>query len=130
MAMLEEEVREMLRSKVRHAPGLDEPPLAVLRRARGRRVFNTVGLAAGLAVVAVGSLIGVKSLGTTPVEQLTRLAVPFEAITPSPNGVGGIDPCRASDVRFSVDAGPHAALGFTARDDLTRCRIEKPFGVE
>jgi hypothetical protein len=123
--MIEQEVREMLNSKVRNAPALNEPPAPVLRRARVRRALNAAGLAAGLAVVVVGSLIGVRSL------ESPQDAVP---ITPLPGVVPWVDTfelplnqqpaCRAADLVLTAEPVTQGTLSFLPRDSNVRCRLD------
>jgi hypothetical protein len=127
---MEREVREMLKSKSSRAPVMEEPPKPVLRRARARKATNSIGLAVVVAILAVGSLVSVRSLvSTEPIEPLTRLPVPWVSIPPSPTG-GGIEPCRASDLVFSVAGGPSAEMAFTPRSDLIRCVIDRKLTIE
>ncbi len=115
----------MLRSKVRHAPALDEPPAPVLRRARGRRALNAAGLAAGLAVVVVGSLIGVKSLGTSNIEPATKVVrwVELEAFKGHP---APTRPCGAGDFTFTAGrdntSGPY--MLFASTSWKTTCKLD------
>src|SRR5437016_5724222 len=57
MNPIEQEVREMLHSKVRRAPGHDEPTPEILRRARTRRAFTVGGTILAAAAVIVGAFV-------------------------------------------------------------------------
>lgn len=128
--MFEEEVREMLQSKVRQAPALDEPPAKVMRRARGRRAMNGAGVTLALAAIAVGSLFGVRSLGTSEIEPATKVVkwVELEAFKghPAPSR-----PCGAGDFTFTVgrEDAPNVSprgrfMNFTPASWRTTCKLD------
>jgi hypothetical protein len=117
---IEQEVREMLSSKVRQAPGLEEPPQPVLRRARVRRVRNEIGIAAAMVVIAIGSFSVVRTLGTAEIQPDAPGVVPWKSL---PANEGANVPCRASDLVFSADAGPGSSLQFRPKSSDVYCNV-------
>jgi len=129
MSPLEQEVREMLRSKVQHAPGRDEPPPEILRRARRSRVVTVAIATLAIAGVVVGILGGIRLFGTsTPFT--TGPVVGWKDLPVSP--IGGDIPfdlsapkCRASDValdvQFKTSSGSY--VEFTNKKSGGRCQL-------
>jgi hypothetical protein len=124
---IEQEVREMLNVKVRTAPTLEEPPQPVLRRARTRRVMNSVGLTIVVGILATGSVLGVRSLGTSgtiePVAPGPGTVVPWAALRPA--AAATLRPCRASDVDFAADAGGAPFFVLTAKNADVACQVDR-----
>jgi hypothetical protein len=128
MNHIEQEVREMLQSKSRHAPSMEEPPRPVLRRARTRKATNGVALAVIVAILAVGSVAGVRSL--TAAQKLAPDApparihgVPWKSLPVQEPNAG--PPCRASDVVLVADAGPMSSIGFRGKRANVHCVVER-----
>lgn len=115
----------MLSSKVRNAPGMEDPPQPVLRRARTRRVMNAVGAAMAVVLIVGGSVIGARSLGKTgtidPALPGTGQVVPWKDV---PAGAITFPPaCAASDVTLTADGSGAPALLVTAKDESVNCVI-------
>jgi hypothetical protein len=134
MNPIEQEVREMLQSKVRRAPGYDEPPSEILRRARTRRAFTVGGAVLAAAAVIVGVVVVVQSTGK-PVP-LTTHPIAWRDLQISP--VGGDAPfdlsapqCRAKDVAFEVQFSTSSGsyVEFTHKKSGGRCQLDVPATV-
>lgn len=115
---IEQEVREMLSSKVRNAPGLEEPPQPVMRRARVRRIRNGIGGTAIAALVVFGAIAGVRVLGSDAINPTTRTGVvPWMSETAPPLvGDPELPACHAEDVRLTARSDFRALLGLEAID--------------
>lgn len=120
----------MLQSKVRSAPALDEPPAKVLRRARGRRALNATGVAAVVIVAAVGSLIGVRSLGTSPIEPIVPMpggVIPW--VESSPAAAGKTPSCTAEDLVLTAAPVEAGKLSFVPKHADVHCRLDLGIGL-
>jgi hypothetical protein len=122
---IEQEVREMLNAKVQKAPGMNEPPQPVLRRARNRRILNGSGIAVAVVLIAAGSVVGGRSLladrTIAPDAQGSGRVVPWAPHTYNPPGTNA---CRASDLSFSIKGGQTPSLSFrTVGSDELNCVI-------
>lgn len=117
MNPIEQEVREMLRTKVAQAPVREEPPPVVLRRTRTLRAINGIGATAAAAAVVLGIVFGAQLLGdrptpTPPIAPGAAQPVPWLPLAASPNDTDVLDlkpsvgkPCAAGDVSFEVIDG-------------------------
>lgn len=128
---IDQEVREMLNAKVRNAPGMNEPPQPVMRRARTRRVMNGVGVTFAVLLIATGSVIGARSLGKTgtiePAVPGTGKVVPWEPI--GPGTLPGQRSCHATVLDLAADAGGAPGLILSAKDDRADCAVLGTFSV-
>jgi hypothetical protein len=126
---MEREVREMLQAKSNRAPSMEEPSQPVLRRARTRKATNSIGLAAIVAIFAVGSIAGVRSLTATQkiAPDTPRGPVPWAPI-PEPQP-GAELPCLARDLTLAADAGTGSSLVFAGKSPDIRCTIVPTFGL-
>jgi hypothetical protein len=126
---MEREIRDMLKSKSSRAPVMEEPPKPVLRRARTRKVTNSIGLAAIVAILAVGGFAGVRSLtAAQKVTPDTSGPVPWAPLDAP--GPGSELPCRAGDLNFSADAGTGSSLLFSAKRAGIRCTLLPNFSLK
>ncbi len=131
MNPIEQEVREMLRSKASQAPVRDEPPPIVLRRSRTLRVVNAIGATAAAAAVVIGVVFGVQSLGdrTTPTPPVAPAGqvVPWLPLPKSRSDAvvdlkaPGGRPCTADDVTLVV---ARWGIGFDPNRKDVSCNVD------
>lgn len=134
MNPFEQEVREMLRTKVSKAPVRDEPPPVVLRRSKTLRAVNGVGIMAAAAAVVLGIVLGAQTFGggepvtpDAPVDPGVQV-VPWRPL-PASSSDGVIDlrpptgrPCTADDIDPLLVTA--IGVGFPASNENVSCTID------
>lgn len=106
MSPIEQEVREMLRTKVAQAPVRDEPPPVVLRRTKTLRAVNGVGILAAAAAIVLGVVLGAQTFGDRSLEPIRPsdpvpwISEPASTVVP-PREATATRPCAALDVAIT-----------------------------
>lgn len=122
MNPIEQEVQEMLRTKVAQAPVRDEPPPVVLRRTRAMRSVNGVAAIAASAAVVLGIVVGVQTLSDRKVLEPTTPTKPIPwANLPAKHPGESAPPCSSGDVDFVAEATEGRNLDFRPATAASLC---------
>jgi len=133
MNSIEQEVREMLTAKVGRAPGYDEPPPQVLRRARTKRVFTVSGAVLASAALIIAAIVVVQSFAKPAL--VTTHLVGWRDLQVVP--AGGDTPldlsapfCRAKDIAFEIQlTSSEDYVQFKNKSPKGRCQLNVPLTV-
>lgn len=122
MNPIEQEVRDMLRTKVAQAPVRDEPPPVVLRRTKTLRAVNGVGIMAAAAAVVLGIVLGAQTFGDRNVVEPTTPGKPIPwADLPADHPGESARPCNVVDVDFFAEVSDARHLYFRPATAATIC---------
>lgn len=135
MNRIEDEVRELLHSKVAQARVSEVPPPVVLRRVRVLRIINGVGATAGAAAIVLGIVLAAKSLGG---QQITVPSGPgpilwspalAQGVVQRPDAIAlDLKPCRSDQVQPQwIRPPPLQGFGFLLNGDV-ECLIDARAG--
>ncbi|HJR18559.1 MAG TPA: hypothetical protein VJ922_02475 [Actinomycetota bacterium] len=128
---IEQEVREMLRTKAAEAPVRDEPPPVVLRRTKTLRAVNGVAITAAAAAVVLGVVLGAQTFGdrtaVEPDAPITR--VPW-IDSQGPMDERELPACRAAQLSVSARLAPPfgGQLDFILKGS-DACRLYPVLGI-